>query len=524
MNRRPHPSGRKVLRFATALGILTAVWCASGIGARATYNTRTTADEPQYLLSAISLFEDGDLNIADERVEGRFLAFHEVDLPRQETLRSDGTAISPHDPLLPALLAIPVAIGGWLGAKVVLALVAGLLAAVTTWTAVTRFGARLRPAVLVVGASSLAAPLAMYGTQIYPEIVAALAVAIAVAAITGPMRRMGITTSMGAIVALPWLSVKYAPVAVALAGVAGWRLRGESRRRALVGSAIVLASAGVVFAVVHQAIYGGLTPYASGTHFRGGELTVAGSDPNLLGRSQRLVGLLVDREFGLLAWAPVFLLMVPALAAITRHAVSGAHPTGPVSGPNLNAGLARDEAGERVRALALVVPLAAGWANATWVALTMHGWWWPGRQVVVVVPCAVLALACWVGGMSEPATTRARIVAVGILGFVGVAAFMWQIAEVLGGHHRLIIDFARTEFPPYRIWRLALPDLRHRSATSVGLSAAWTLVVGALAALGWCRSAPTRAPTVPSCSAPSGHSSVPTLPRVPSPSFRRLSS
>jgi NADPH-dependent 2,4-dienoyl-CoA reductase/sulfur reductase-like enzyme len=37
------------------------------------------------------------------------------------------------------------------------------------------------------------------------------------------------------------------------------------------------------------------------------------------------------------------------------------------------------------------------WATATWVALTMHGWWWPGRQVVVVVPCVVLAVAWWAG-------------------------------------------------------------------------------------------------------------------------------
>ena len=39
--------------------------------------------------------------------------------------------------------------------------------------------------------------------------------------------------------------------------------------------------------------------------------------------------------------------------------------------------------------------LAAGWLVATFVALTMHGYWWPGRQVVVVLPALVLAVAWW---------------------------------------------------------------------------------------------------------------------------------
>ena len=42
------------------------------IQARATYGAQVTADEPQYLLTAISLGEDFDLNIADEIDDGRF--------------------------------------------------------------------------------------------------------------------------------------------------------------------------------------------------------------------------------------------------------------------------------------------------------------------------------------------------------------------------------------------------------------------------------------------------------------------
>ena len=183
---------------------------------------------------------------------------------------------------------------------------------------------------------------------------------------------MGATLVLGAaVVALPWLAVKYVPVAAALALVGCWGLvRAGQGRRALVlaGS---LAVAGVAFLVLHRWWYGGWTPYAAGDHFVGGELSVVGTEPDYLGRSRRLLGLLVDRGFGLAAWQPAWLLAVPALAAM----------------------LARRPRGWA----AVAAPLAAGWLVATFVALTMHGWWFAGRQVVVVLPLAALAVAWWTG-------------------------------------------------------------------------------------------------------------------------------
>ena len=59
-------------------------------------------------MTAISIGEDLDLDIADERDESRYLDFHEGVLPVQEAARDDGTRVSPHDPLLPAVLAVPM--------------------------------------------------------------------------------------------------------------------------------------------------------------------------------------------------------------------------------------------------------------------------------------------------------------------------------------------------------------------------------------------------------------------------------
>src|SRR5690606_16295828 len=102
--------------------------------------------------------------------------------------------------------------------------------------------------------------------------------------------------------------------------------------------------------------------------------------------------------------------------------------------------------------------LAAGWATATWVALTMHGWWWPGRQVVVVVPCLVLAVAWWAGRV------RAVRPVVAMCGAVGAWTWAWLVVEVLDGRRTLVVDFESTANPLYRLLRALLPDYRSPGA------------------------------------------------------------
>jgi hypothetical protein len=468
---------RALVRAMLLVGIAVALWCAAGAWSRATTGARVTADEPQYLLTALSLGEDASLDIGDERDGGRFRDFHEAALPLQEARQADGSRVSPHDPLLPALLVAPVALGGWLAAKLVLAALAGLLAAAILWVAVRRFAVPLGVAVLVVLAFGLAAPLAVYSTQVYPELPAALLVTVAVGALTGPLRRAGVIVASATLVALPWLSVKYAPVVVALAAilcVGLWR-RGDRR---MAGAVVVaLGTAAVAFLALHQLWYGGWTPYAAGSHFAGGELTVSGSDPDYLGRSVRVLGLLVDRGFGLAPWQPAYLLAVPAFAALAVRRTTGW--------------------------IALALPVAAGWLNATFVALTMHGWWWPGRQVVVVLPCLVLAVAWWAAAY-RPARV---LVEAGLV--LGALTFAWLTADVLSGHMTLIVDFERTTYPLVAAWRAVLPDGRLAPPGTDLLRAAWALV---LALLAWWGVRSVRAPTVAERGAPVSASE-----RIPTP-------
>jgi hypothetical protein len=153
-----------------------------------------------------------------------------------------------------------------------------------------------------------------------------------------------------------------------------------------------------------------------------------------------------------------------------------------------------------------VVPLAAGWLNATFLALTMHGWWFAGRQVVVVLPCLVLAVAWWA---DAHAAVRA-LVAVGAV--FGAITFAWLVGGVLAGSHTLIVDFTATANPLYRVWRVLLPDgTLASSGTDLGRGA-WCAVIGVLALLGW-RSA--RSPA--GSGAPATRSAVPTRRAVNAP-------
>ena len=430
-----------LLCLAVAAGVAAGI----AVPIRATYGAQTTADEPQYLLTAISIAEDGSLDIADELAARRWLDFHEAQLPQQTKPLSDGSHISPHDPLLPLLLAGPVAAGGWVGAKIALSVLAGVLAAATAWTAVARFGVRPRAALVVCALLFCSAPLAAYGTQVYPELPAALAALAGVVALTGGLRRRGLVLLAVAVIALPWLAIKYAPVAAALAGLALLRLVRTGRRTTALALVGVLAVAGVIFVGVHLAVWEGVTAYASGDHFVGGEFTAVGNAPNYLGRARRLIGLLVDAEFGLAAWQPLWLLAVPAFALLVRD---------------------RSE-----HWALLTVPVVAAWLNATFVALTMHGYWFPGRQVVVVLPLVVLALA----RLAD--RSRRWFVATVVTGALGIWSYGWLVVDGLQRRITWVVDFFEVRDPWYQAWSNLLPAYRFAGPRTTAAHLTW----GALA-------------------------------------------
>ena len=323
--------------------------------------------------------------------------------------------------------------------------------ALLVWVAVRRFGVPVDVAGVGAAIAGASAPLAVYGQQVYPELPAALALLAGVALATGPLRRPGLVGVGVAVTALPWFGVKYLPLAAALAAVVLVRLAREGRWRSMSTLSAGLATSGAVYLLVHHMIWGGWTVYATGDHFeQTGEFSVVGVQPDYVGRSLRLVALLVDRAYGLVAWQPAWLFAVPAVAAL---AVLGARTTG-------------------YRAAVVVAPLLAGWATATWAALTMHGYWWPGRQVVVVLPLAALAVLWWLGRVVPRLQPGALVL--GLLGVVHMAALL-----VDGWSREItwVVGFELVDDPLYRVLRPVLPDYR---ADGPGL---WLLHIAWVAAI-----------------------------------------
>jgi hypothetical protein len=102
---------------------------------------------------------------------------------------------------------------------------------------------------------------------------------------------------------LPWLHVKMLPAALALGLVAVARLRGRPR----VAFAFTAGLMAILFALYYQIVFGRPTPLA----IYGGIPTDVSGSP---GRA--VAGLGLDRSFGLLTHAPLFLLAVPGLARL----------------------------------------------------------------------------------------------------------------------------------------------------------------------------------------------------------------
>mgnify|MGYP003325039762 CR=1 FL=1 len=423
------------------VAITTFAFAMVAINAQATYGAKISVDEPQYLLTAQSLIEDGDLDISDELEDKKYWAYHPLKLNQQTIdLNEEGQRISPHDPLLPLILAIPMGLGGWLAAKLTLALIAAVTAAATLWVAVRRFSVSESIATVVVGMSFAAPPMTVYATQVYPEMLAALCLVLGVGLVTSELKRPQLLWLSIPVTALPWLSVKYVPVAFALVFVTVVLLRKKNLKDLFIFGGILFAS-GLIYLFIHQRIYGGWTVYSSGDHFINGEFEVVGRNPNFSARSRRLSGLLFDRGFGLVPWAPFYFALIPSCVAAIKWRVKHWSVLGVVT--------------------------VTGWVVATWVALTMHGWWWPGRQLVVILPAAIILLAI----LSEKHKVWRWYIFSG--GVVAITGWIWLAVEAQTGRRTLIVDFEETGYPIYRFLFSIFPNFRDFGTKSALLNILW---------------------------------------------------
>jgi hypothetical protein len=243
--------------------------------------------------------------------------------PDYRTRGTDGEIYSIHPVGLPVLALPAFAIAGYRGVVWMLILLAAGTAALL-WRWILALVGSAAAATFAWAVVCLTAPFVFNSFTVYPEIPAALCVVLAVGIIRiGPpqtiaadsrallhppsvsLMRLGVSAL--AVAALPWLSTKYLALAVALACALAWRSRRSAHAVVVLGTLAVSLAGWLAFFYV---IWGSPLPSAPyGPDRQMSLLTFASGGP----------GLLVDQEYGILAYAPVLMLGLIGLAGMWRE-------------------------------------------------------------------------------------------------------------------------------------------------------------------------------------------------------------
>lgn len=236
-------------------------------------------------------------------------------------------------------------------------------------------------AIGAAGVAGLSPPFIAYGSAVYPELSAGAALAGAALLALHLDERPGWRAAFGCFALLgilPWLGTKFALPGLVI-GVFAARALWRSRKRTLAIGAVELSLFSVALVVgINEALYGGPTPYSADV---AGETATDASFPlGYLERVYRLVALFIDREYGLLRWAPVFALVFAGLWWLWR---------------SVRDRLARAVPG--VREIEVAAGLCAAALGAqlivAFLAPTMFGFWFPPRHLLASLPLAVPLMA-----------------------------------------------------------------------------------------------------------------------------------
>jgi hypothetical protein len=275
---------------------------------------------------------------------------------------------------------------------------------------------RVAPDPWAIGATMLAGlspPMLGWASAVYPALAAGAALAgasILTLALTTRRSRPMVFGCFALIGSLPWLATPFILPAIVLAALTARLLWSQHRRMLAIGGLEVLGFSLAFYAGLNNGLFGGLTPYAA--QVPGESPTGAETLVDHLERAYRFVALWIDQEYGLLRWAPLFLLAWVGLWFVWRE---------------WRGGLARVipelQAEEFAAALCASV-IGAQLLVATFLAPTMSGFWFPGRHLMPVLPLLVPLVA--IGLRHAPRLG-------GVLGAIGLIASVWLYADVRWG-------------------------------------------------------------------------------------------
>ena len=298
------PGRRTVFAVSVALYLGFGLWSAAVVG--------PGADEPHYLVITQSLLRDHDLAIENNHTRGDYHEYYGGEL-RPDFLRRglDEVIYSIHAPGLPAILVPAYAAGGYTATVVVLCLFASLAALAVFDLALVLTGPVT--AWLTWAAVCLTVPFIPHAWLIFPEMPGALLMAWAALWLYLPLpdrARTWIWRGL-ALAVLPWLHTKFVILLAAMIGALCLRVwRNPKAAAALVVPAAVASS---LWIFLFYRLYGELDPQAPYGDFPK-LFVLAANIP------RGVLGLLFDQKFGLLIYAPVYLVALPGAWLIWRRA------------------------------------------------------------------------------------------------------------------------------------------------------------------------------------------------------------
>ena len=426
-----------------------------------------SGDEPHYLVIAQSLWRDGDLKIENNHTRGDYHEYFHRDLePHYLTRGADSEIYSIHPVGLPVMMAPVYGLGGYQAVVLVLILMGATAAAIAWWWTmgvVNTAGA----ATFAWAAIACSAPFLFNTFTVYPEIAAALAVMVALVTTvrTDPaLAGVGRWIAVGvACATLPWLSTKYAPMSAALVLVAIGRLMpkgpdpfitralrkaSDPRAWAVVAPYGLSLAGWFTFFYVIWGIPLPMAPYGA---------LVQTSPLNLVFGAP---GLLFDQEYGLLAFAPVYVLAATGLYQMWR--------TG----------------GESKRqAIEIILVFSALLATVGAFRIWWGGTSAPARPLasgllLLAVPIATAFRAAPVGSARRAAQHLLLWISIGIAITLAVAQDGFLINNGRDGTSSLLEYWS----PRWELWTLA-PTFILREATVAWVHTLWWLAIAGGA--GW---------------------------------------
>jgi hypothetical protein len=396
------------LRRALLLWLVFFAAYAATAGLPASPGRDLSEPEAQTLLVTESVVSDGDLDLRDDYGARSWRSFYRGDLAPRAGPRN-GRLLDPIGIAFPLLIAPAYALGGPIAVELFLAAIAAV-----GFVLAAALARRLVPEPWATGAAlvaGLSPPALIASTTIAPDAVAGTVIAgaalLALRVRERPRLLLAFWCAM-LVAALPWLGAKFgAPAIVIALATARWLRRRQRGLAGLVALEVVIFSL-VLYVTVDDRLYGG--PFPAALLSDPGATGASGIGAHLA-RAPRLVGLWIDRDVGLLRWAPFAALAFVAIWLLLR------------SRRERLAIALSDQVDVEVTAAFYVAICGATVAFATFLAPTIAGAAFPGHELTCILAPGA-ALAAWaLRRMPRAGRVLAALTLVASVWVVAVARF-----------------------------------------------------------------------------------------------------